>query len=157
VSATPYTLTPTPARRIVGLPLRTDNTRAFETIPAHWQRFMGEAVPGRIAGACGPDLYAVYANFENLDVLAGGDITQLRYTLLIGLEVPAGSAAPEGLQAVDLPAQTCAAFAVPSGQPQQVGAHWQQIWARNDLARAFVADAERYQPDGRIDILVGLR
>lgn len=151
------TLTSTPARRIVGLPLRTDNTRAFHDIPAHWQRFMGESVADRIVGACGPDLYAVYGRFENLDVLADGGIAQLRYTLLIGLEVPAGTVAPDGLEAMDLPAQTCAVFAVPDGQPQQVGARWQQIWARSDLPRAFMADAERYQPDGRIDILVGLR
>ena len=152
-----HTLTSTPARRIVGLPLRTDNTRAFQDIPAHWQRFMGEAVAERIAGACAPDLYAVYGHFENLDVLAGAGIAQLRYTLLIGLEVPAGTEAPDGLQAMDLPAQTCAVFAAPDGQPQQVGALWQQIWARDDLPRAFIADAERYQADGRIDILVGLR
>lgn len=157
MSATTYTLASTPARRIIGLPLRTDNTCAFETIPAHWQRFRAESVPDRIASACGRDLYAVYARFENLDVVQGGGIAQLRYTLLIGLEVPAGSDAPPGLEAIELPAQTCAVFAVPDGQPQQVGASWQQIWARNDLARTFVADAERYRPDGRIDILVGLR
>jgi predicted transcriptional regulator YdeE len=156
MTRTPTTVT-VPARRIVGLALRTDNTRGFQDIPAHWQRFVADGVHGRIAQRCNDDVQAVYARFENLDELPRTGIGQLRYTLLIGAEVPAGTEAPPGLDAIDVPAQTCAVFAVPPGQPQQVGACWQRIWQEHDLPRAFLADVERYQADGRIDILVGLR
>jgi predicted transcriptional regulator YdeE len=153
----PFDTQPTPARRIVGISLRTDNTRGFHDIPAHWQRFMSDGVAGQVPQRSGDDVFAVYARFENLQDLATTGIAQLRYTLLLGVQVAADAEVPAGLDRVDVPAQHCVRFEVPTGQPQQVGACWQQIWARSDLRRAFVADVERYHADGRIDILVGLR
>jgi predicted transcriptional regulator YdeE len=151
-------LTAQPARRIVGIALATDNTQAFQTIPAHWQRLGTESVLDRIAHRQGQDVFAVYSQFENLEVLhQPSGIAQLRYTLVIGAEVAAGTAAPQGMVAVDVPAQRCAVFDVPAGRADWVGARWQEIWSLPDLPRAVVADVERYHADGRIEILVGLR
>jgi predicted transcriptional regulator YdeE len=157
-ATTPITQIATPARRIVGLALRTDNSEGFKTIPAHWQRFMDLGVPATIAGKRSDDVFAVYTHFENLDVLAvPGGIAQLRYTLLLGVEVTAGAEPPAGLQAVDVPAQTCAVFTVPKGRLDLVAARWQDVWALQELPRAFAADIEHYWPDGVIELLVGLR
>lgn len=145
------------AFQIVGLPLRTNNTEGFKTIPTHWQRFMGEQVLAQIPHRAGDDLFAVYTGFENLEVLSTQGIAQLTYTFVIGAAVTeVGELAPH-LQAVQVPAQRYAVFAVSTGQPQLVGAAWQSIWARGDLQRRFAADFERYQPGGEIDICVGLQ
>jgi predicted transcriptional regulator YdeE len=157
MTSTPTTTTPSPARRIVGIALRTNNTEAFQTIPAHWQRFTSDAVLAQIPGKRSNDVFAVYAHFENLAVLEHGGIAQLRYTLIVGAEVADGAEAPAGMQAVDVPAQTCAVFAVPTGRPDLVGARWQEIWSLPDLPRATVADVEHYRADGRIEIWVGVR
>ena len=37
-----------------------------------------------------------------------------------------------------------------------VGAAWSAIWQRTDLKKTTLADYERYQPDGSIDIHIGL-
>jgi predicted transcriptional regulator YdeE len=146
-----------PTRRILGLALRTDNTRGFVDIGAHWARFFAEGWLAKIPGKQSDTVWAVYGLFENLEVVHAGRIADLRYTLVIGAEVAPGVEATPGLIGIDLPAQRTAVFNVQSGQPQDVGARWQEIWALRDLPRAFVADAERYTADGRIDILVGLQ
>ena len=76
--------------------------------------------------------------------------------LVIGAAVTRVGALPAGLQHLRVPAQRYQVFAAPTGQPEQVGALWQHIWAL-PLPRAFVADFERYKPGGEIDVLVGLQ
>jgi AraC-like DNA-binding protein len=51
----------TPARRIVGIALRTNNTEAFRTMPAHWQRFASDAAPAQIPGKRSSDEVDVIA------------------------------------------------------------------------------------------------
>jgi predicted transcriptional regulator YdeE len=139
------------AMTIVGLELRTSNAQAFETIPAHWQRFYQEAVLAQIPDKISGDVYALYTHFENPGVNNEGV-----YSLIIGAQVAAAGAVPVGLRAASVPAGRYAVFAVQAGQPHQVGARWQEIWAQAELPRRFVADFERYGPAGQIDIFVGL-
>jgi len=139
------------AIRIIGLELRTSNDVAAQTIPAHWQRFMAEGVLARIPVKQSDEVYAVYTHFEN-----AGQNNQGWYSLIIGAPVASDQPVPEGLSHAVIPASYRAVFPVPQGDPMQVGAVWQQVWLRDDLHKTYIADLERFRPNGEIDILVGI-
>ena len=141
------------ALHVVGIALRTHNGEAFETIPAHWAAFSQAQLAARLPHRLSDDVYAVYTNFENAGIDNSGC-----YTLVIGHAVPGHWAElpPEGLTHVVAPASTRAVFPVEKGRFDLVGAEWQTIWQRTDLKKTTLADYERYQPDGSIDIHIGL-
>lgn len=139
------------AIHVIGIELRTSNGEAFSTIPGHWQRFTAEGVAARVRGRLSDDVYAVYTNFQN----AGHD-NQGIYSLVIGVAVPPDAQVPAGLTRVVIPASARAVFPVDQGRFDKVGEAWQAVWRRDDLPKTFVADYERYQADGTIDILVGV-
>lgn len=139
------------AIHVIGIELRTSNLEAFQTIPPLWQRFGQEGVLARIPGKLNGDVYAVYTDFEN----AGRD-NQGEYSLVIGAQVQPGTPVPAGLARAVIPAARRAVFAVDKGRFDKVGEKWQEIWARTDLAKTFIADYERYLPGGEIDIFVGI-
>jgi len=139
------------AIHVIGIELRTSNDEAFNTIPAHWQRFTAEAVPARVPGKLSDDVYAVYTNFQN----AGRD-NQGIYSLVIGVAVPPAATPPAGLARAVIPASARAVFPVEKGRFDLVGQAWQAIWQHGGLKKTFIADYERYRADGTIDILVGV-
>ncbi len=140
------------AIRIMGIELRTSNDEAMHTIPPHWQRFSTDDVLARIPGKLTDEVYAVYTHFENAGVNNRGI-----YSLIIGAPVSSSQAVPPGMSHAVLPASACAVFTVPPNRFDQVGAVWQEVWQRDDLPKAFVADCERYRANGEIEILIGLR
>lgn len=141
------------ALHVVGVALRTHNGEAFQTIPPHWGRFARAGLAACLSHRLSDDVYAVYTHFQNAGVDNGG-----WYTLVIGHAVPGDSPAPapEGLTHVVAPASQRAVFELAQGRPDLVGAEWQQIWQRTDLQKTTLADYERYQPDGRISIHIGV-
>ena len=141
------------ALHVVGIALRTHNGEAFETIPPHWARFSQSRLADRLPHRLSEEVVAVYTHFENQGVDNSG-----WYTLVIGHAVPGNHAhlPPEGLTHVVAPASLRAEFEVAQGRPDLVGAEWQQIWQRTDLDKTTLADYERYQPDGRISIHIGV-
>lgn len=139
------------AIHVIGIELRTSNTEAFKTIPPLWQRFGEEGVLARILGKLNGEVYAVYTDFEN----AGRDNLG-EYSLVIGAQVQPGTPVPAGFARAVIPASHRAVFAVAKGRFDKVGEKWQEIWARADLAKTFIADYERYLPGGEIDIFVGI-
>lgn len=141
------------ALHVVGIPLRTHNGEAFQTIPPHWARFAQAGLAERLPHRLSDDVYAVYTLFQNAGIDNSG-----WYTLVIGHAVPGDSPAlpPDGLTHVVAPASRRAVFEVAKGRPDLVGAEWQQIWQRTDLSKTTLADYERYQPDGRISIHIGI-
>lgn len=139
------------ALHIVGIELRTTNEQAFQTIPAHWQRFSAEKVLARIPGRRCDEVFAVYTHFEH----AGLD-NQGLYSLVIGAAVPAGTDPPAGMVRAVVPASRRAVFEVESGRFDRVGAAWQTIWQHTELAKSFIAEYEHYGADGTIQISVGL-
>ena len=146
------TLQPLPhALHIVGIELRTSNPMAFETIPAHWQRFTQENVLARIDTRLSDEVYAVYTNFE----FAGRDNTGL-YSLVVGAAVAPQANPPNGMVRAVVPASRRAVFTVEPGRIDRVGAAWQGIWQRQDLRKTFIADYERYGAGGAIEISVGV-
>jgi predicted transcriptional regulator YdeE len=139
------------ALHVIGIELRTTNEEAFQAIPMHWKRFTEEGVPGRVGGKQSDDVYAVYTNFQN-----AGRNNQGLYSLVLGVPVDAAAAVPQGFTRVVVPASRRAVFPVEKGRFDLVGAKWQEIWKRTDLAKTFIAEVERYLPDGQIDILIGI-
>jgi len=146
------TVTQTKPIRVVGLELRTSNEQAFETIPAHWQKFFQQGVLGNIPDKLSEDVYAVYTNFAN-----PGKNNEGQYSLIIGAEVGANSAVPQGLTETVIPASKRVVFEVEAGHPEKVGAKWQEIWAKKDLKNSYLADYEKYAKSGQIHILVGVK
>jgi predicted transcriptional regulator YdeE len=137
---------------IVGLELRTNNDIANQTIPAHWEQFMTQAMLERIPNKLSSNIYAVYTNYEHEGVNNTGT-----YSLVIGAAVSSLEKIPPELSVVRLPASSYQVVSVPHGRPELVGESWVEIWKEDTSARTFIADFERYQADGRIDILLGIR
>ena len=135
---------------VVGLPLRTNNREAASTIPLHWAAFQQAEVARRLLAD--GDLYAVYTDHEHAGVDNLGD-----YTLVIGYRVDGAAAVPDGLASVVVPASERELVQLEPGRPDLVGVAWQEIWSRDDLEMSYLADFERYAPDGSIEISLGIR
>ena len=136
---------------VVGLELRTSNLEAAQTIPLHWKRFSEDGVLARISRKLSDEVYAVYTNFEN-----EGRDNKGSYSLIIGAAVDPADPVPPGLVAARVPASARMVFSVEPGRFDLVGAMWQTIWNFNERTKTFLADYERYQPGGGIDIFVGI-
>jgi predicted transcriptional regulator YdeE len=134
---------------IIGLELRTSNDIAFETIPAHWQRFMGEQILGRIPNRASDTVYAVYTNYQNPGINNEGT-----YSCVLGAAVRDTSQIPDGVVAVSLPASTYQVVQVES--VEMVGLAWQTIWQQDTSQRTFIADTECYYPDEKVEIHLGI-
>jgi predicted transcriptional regulator YdeE len=146
------TLQTTEPMLVMGIPLRTRNDRAHRDIPAHWQRFSSEGWLERIPHRADGDVYAVYTHHEHEGVDNHGE-----YTLIVGARVTQASAVPEGLASAVIPPSQHAVFEVERGRHDKVGERWLDVWAHHGLAKTFRCDHERYAPDGRIEIRVGIR
>lgn len=134
---------------IIGLELRTSNDVAFETIPAHWQRFMGEQTLGRIPNRVSDNVYAVYTNYQN-----PGINNQGMYSCILGAAITTKEQIPDGLVAVPLPASSYQV--VPVERADRVGQAWQDIWQQDTSQRTFIADSECYYPNGKVEIHLGI-
>lgn len=139
------------ALTIIGIELRTSNAEAMHTIPPFWQRFQQSDTLSQLPHRISADLYAVYTHFAH----AGRDNGGL-YSMVIGAAVPPKAEVPPGLVRVVAPAGRRAVFEVETGRFDKVGETWTTIWQHTDLPKSYIADYERYQADGAIDISVGL-
>lgn len=137
---------------VLGFPLRTSNEKAFGDIPAHWQRFGSENGLTRIPNRADDDVYAVYTHHEHEGIDNHGD-----YTLIVGARVTDVAAVPKGMASVVIPPARHAVFDVERGRADKVGERWLDIWANQDFAKTYLCDHERYQPNGDIEICVGIR
>ena len=146
------TLQTTEPMLVLGIPLRTNNQRAFQDIPAHWQRFSGENWLARIPHRRDGDVYAVYTHHEHEGVDNHGE-----YTLIVGACVTHADTVPEGLASAVIPPGPHAVFEVEPGRHDKVGERWLDVWANQALAKTYRCDHERYAPDGTIEIRVGIR
>lgn len=137
---------------VIGIELRTSNTVAAQTIPPLWQRFAQDNVLANIDGRLGDDVFAVYTHFEH----AGSNNTGL-YSLVIGAAAAPDMPVPQGMVRVVVPASPRAVFGVEKGRFDLVGAAWQDIWQRDDLAKTFIAEYEQYHANGDISVSIGLK
>jgi predicted transcriptional regulator YdeE len=135
---------------IIGLELRTSNEVAFETIPAHWGRFTSEKIFSQIPNRASENIYAVYTNYQHPGVNNEGI-----YSCVIGAAVKDANQVPDGLAAISLPASSYQV--IPVERAELVGEAWQEIWQQDSSQRTFIADAECYSPDGKVEIHLGIR
>jgi predicted transcriptional regulator YdeE len=137
---------------VIGLELRTSNQRAFEDIPAHWERFYRAGALASVPGRASDDVFAIYTNFEH----AGHDNLGV-YSFIIGAQVTDTLQVPSGMVPVVIAGSRRAVFSVDPGHPERVGERWRDIWACTDIVKTYVCDHERYKASGEIDIFVGIR
>lgn len=140
---------------VVGIAIRTSNTKAIEVIPLHWKSFFEKQILANIPDKINDDIYAVYTEFDSVPK-SSEDIYSLGYTFIIGAAVNQADRLPSTMVSTIIPATKRAVFPVESAKPELVGAEWQKIWQMQDLQRAFAPDFEHYSASGDINILVSL-
>lgn len=133
-----YVLQKTARKCFIGLPLRTDNFKAHQTIPAHWERFYKENVIARIPGKVDGAVMAVYTEYEK-------DHTK-PYTMILGCETASLGKIPEGLVGIEIPASRYAVFTSQGPHPDGLIQIWHSVW-NGELSRSFTADFELYPAD----------
>jgi 8-oxo-dGTP pyrophosphatase MutT (NUDIX family)/predicted transcriptional regulator YdeE len=122
-----------PPLHIIGLPLRTDNTKAHIEIPRHWEKFQSQNISLQIPSKKSSDLYAVYTDYVS-------DHTQ-PYTLIIGCDTDPAALPPPGMISKRIPSSLYAR--IPTKGPHDIYPAWQRVW-QSDIPRAFTADFELY-------------
>lgn len=138
--------------QIIGVKIRTDNKKAFEEIPPHWQKFFAESIADKIPNKVSRDIYGIYTDFEN-----EGENNNGTYSFIIGIEVSDLSNVPDGLESVIIPQSKYQIF--PAGnKPEQIGEKWKEIWNYDFKSpRTFLAEFEKYYENGNIDIFIGVK
>jgi predicted transcriptional regulator YdeE len=144
---------------IVGIELRTTNQdgQSFQDIPPFWQKFFEEGVANTIPHKASEDVFAVYTNFAHESVDNEGV-----FSLVIGCPVHEVKHLPGELTAIEIPSSKYKIFNSELGKPEKIVEVWQQIWQLSqedsvfDQGRSYLADFERYQPSGEIDIYIGI-
>lgn len=140
---------------IVGIAIRTSNSKAFEEIPLHWKAFFEKQMLAHIPDKINDEIYAVYTEFDDVPKSAG-DIYSLGYTFIIGAAVNRADRLPSTMVSTIVQATKRAVFPIEPAKPELVGAEWQKIWQMQDLQRAFAPDYEHYSANGEINIYVSL-
>jgi predicted transcriptional regulator YdeE len=124
---------------IIGLAIRTGADSAARDIPGHWQRFLGEGLPGRLPSSDGA-IYAVYCDYQ-ADHRAP-------YTMVLGVAVAADADVGPGLRRVRVPAGRYASVIAEGPPAEAVWRAWSWIneaWPER-ARRRYIADLERYAP-----------
>ena len=136
-----------PATRIAGFSTRTTHARAGLDIGPLWGRASAEGVLG--------------SNSQPVAAYYDYDPDSDAYTALIGVELQPDQAAPEGLEVVEVPAQTCLVDEAPA-EIAAVGAWWSGLWQRwpDGGPRRLAVDLERWMggmgPEHRVQFEIGV-
>lgn len=123
---------------IIGIALRTDNSKAAVEISQHWERFRSQNIPAQIPNKKSNAVYAVYTDYVS-------DHTK-PYTLILGCEVAPDTAPPPGFVLKQIPASAYTSFTQIPADPRNIFATWQKVWQSN-IPRAYTADFEFYDPN----------
>ncbi len=142
---------------LIGITVRTSNLegRAAQDIPALWKKFLSENLLNSIPNKTGPEVYAVYTEYE-------GNYMQ-PYTTVLGCAVAHLDEVPEGMTGFTFKGGDYLRFN-PKGNLDQglVFNEWTRIWGM-DLDRSYRADFEVYgekaqnPADAEVDILIGIQ
>ncbi|MBT3358691.1 MAG: AraC family transcriptional regulator [Rhodospirillales bacterium] len=135
-----------PGFTVGGIDLRTTNAAEMDLstarIPALWERFSFESLPGHIPGQTDPGV--VLGLYSDFDSDADG-----AYTLMVGCEISPESKMPVGLRTTSVPPAKYAVFTSEKGEiPSIIFSAWQEIWAMTPEQlggeRAYSGDFEVY-------------
>jgi predicted transcriptional regulator YdeE len=136
-----------PAFQVVGVPLRTSNSRG-EEIGALFGRFFAENTLARIPDKLGDGAITLYTDYES-------DHTGL-YTIVLGAIVSRTEHVPPGMVTRTVPAQRYAAIESRGDMPAALKATWFEVW-RSDLPRSFGVDFDLQRGSDAVDVHVALR
>ena len=133
---------------VVGISIKTDNTKAAEDINALWERFFKDSTGQYVPDKVNDNIYAVYSDYE-------GD-HEAPYRFTIGYRVT-GNETPEAMSRVSVIDQQYVIMSAAGKQPKALIETWEAIWS-GDLPRSFTTDFELYGPrffeDGVNEVLV---
>ncbi|MFP4313709.1 MAG: GyrI-like domain-containing protein [Alphaproteobacteria bacterium] len=134
---------------VIGISVRTDNTKGTEDINKLWERFFSESTGQFISDKVNDNIYAVYHDYE-------GD-HESPYRLTIGYRVKPEAQTPADMTRIAVADQDYAVMSAAGEQPKALIETWQAIWS-GDLPRSFKTDFELYGPrffeDGINEVLV---
>ncbi len=151
-----YSIVSKPAFDVVGIQIKTDNSRGAAGFAPLWQRFYAENIQQQIPHKIDDGVIAVYSEYE-------GDHTK-SFSFFIGCRVSKVDTLPGPLIVKHIPAAEYALFVAKGEMPQAVGTTWiEGIW-KSDLKRAWKADFEVYGArffaregnDKEVDIFIGI-
>lgn len=131
-----YTVVKQEERWLVGLAVRTDNSKAMEDIPEVTAEFQ-EGWQEKIQNCISDDIFCAYLEYE-------GDHTE-PYTFIIGCQVSSVDEIPEGMVVKKLEGGTYAKVDVQGEYPHSLIDAWQSIWEHDEsLDRSYTTDFELY-------------
>ncbi len=145
---------------LIGKGVRTSNALEMDAATAQigglWQQFYADGITDNITGQSNPGvIFGVYSDYES-------DVNGM-YTLSVALETEAGTPAPEGFNAIEIPPATFLVFSAEGPVPQATIGLWQEIWQyfeqHTETPRAYDYDFELYsaeQPD-KVDIYISIK
>lgn len=131
------------AFRLIGIKTRTSNPEEIQgagRIAVLWERFYSENVTQQISQKISNQIFGVYYEYEGNE--------HAPYSLLVGMKVPPGTTAPQGLEMIDIPEQTYTRFTTEKGpRPFIIYEAWKNIWSlteKSQLKRKYTYDFELY-------------
>ena len=121
----------------IGLPTKTTNDYGRSAVDCGglWHKFMSESLHERIPGMIGPEIHAVYHDYD-------GDHTQ-PYAFFLGCKVMEDVEVPAGLQELVVPTGDYVVLTARGVLPDSVMKTWSEIWA-SGMERAYRPDFEVY-------------
>jgi predicted transcriptional regulator YdeE len=121
----------------IGLPNKTTNDHGRSAVDCGglWHKFMSESLHDRIPGMLGPEIHAVYHDYD-------GDHTQ-PYRFFLGCKVTEEVSVPEGLAELVVATGDYAIITARGVLPDSVMKAWSGIWA-SGIKRAYRPDFEVY-------------
>jgi len=139
----------------IALPFKTTNAYGRSAVDCGglWHRFLSEGMHDKIPGMVGPEIHAVYYDYE-------GDHTG-PYAFFLGCPVHPGTALPEGLCSLEIPSGKYAVVTAKGVLPDSVLSAWSAIWT-SGIERAYRPDFEIYgektldPQNSEVDIFVSI-
>jgi len=121
----------------IGLPTKTTNDYGRSAVDCGglWHKFMTEGLHQRIPGMIGPEIHAVYHDYD-------GDHTQ-PYAFFLGCKVLEEAEVPAGLSELVIPTGEYTVITARGVLPDSVMRAWSGIWA-SGMDRAYRPDFEVY-------------
>jgi predicted transcriptional regulator YdeE len=121
----------------IGLPFKTTNDYGRSAVDCGglWHKFMSEGLHERIPGMVGPEIHAVYHDYD-------GDHSQ-PYAFFLGCKVHPETEVPEGLASLEIPTGDYAVVTARGVLPESVMKAWSGIW-QSGMVRAYRPDFEVY-------------
>jgi len=127
------------AFNIIGIAVRTNNNngKAAKDIPSLWEQFMNKGVFDKIPNKIGPEIYAIYTDYEGNHLMD--------YTTIIGCKVSSLNNIPSNMVGKHFTKSNYTKFSLKGDltKGNLVYEAWENIWSL-DLNRKFTADFEVY-------------